>query len=179
MAHTKMPRWVMVLAAAALGCGCGGNADKARAQHAAHSQAQAGAGTAAGAAAAARAAEADLVSAVSAGNSTTPVGLKFRIQELPRVGQPLRMELVLTQQPGLEIGNMLVSLQPGDGLTLESDRSFEYLAPAPGATQRMLVTVRAQQAGLLSLGATVLVNSGNDSLARNFSIPLIATASSP
>ena len=171
-----MPGWVVVLAAAALAGGCGRSAEKARAEHEAHSQAQAGAGSAASAAAAAKAAEADLVSAVSTGNSTTPVGLRFRIQEVPRVGQPLRLELVLAQQPGLEISNMLVSLQPSDGLALESDRNFEFHAPEPGAIQRMVIVLRAEQAGLLNLGATVLVNSGNDSLARNFSIPLIAVA---
>jgi len=174
MAHLRTPRWAVVLAAAAVAGGCGRGGETARAQHAAHERAQAGAGRAVSAAAAARAAEADLVSAVSAGNAPGPVSLRFRIQEPPRVGQPLRLELVLAQQPGLEITNMLLSLQPGEGLALESDRSFEFQAPATGATQRMLVTLRADQAGLLNLGATVLVNAGNDSVARSFSIPLIA-----
>ena len=164
----------MMLAAAAPLAGCGSSADQARAQHDAHSQAQAGASRTADAAAAATAAEADMVSAVSAVASTTPVGLKFSIQEPPRVGQALRLELALAQQPGLDITSMLVSFQPGDGLLLESDNSFEFHAPAAGASQRMVVTLRAQQAGLLSLGATVLVDSGSSSLARNFSIPLIA-----
>ena len=165
---------MVALAAAASVAGCGNNADQARAQHAAHSQAQAGKERNADAAAAATAAEADMVSAVSAVASTTPVGLKFRIQQPPQVGQPLRLELALAQQPGLDISSILVSFQPGDGLLLESDHSLEFHAPAVGATQRMVVTLRAQQAGLLSLGATVLVDSGSTSLARNFSIPLIA-----
>ncbi len=69
---------------------------------------------------------------------------------------------------------MLVSLQAGDGLKLDSDRSIEFEAPAVGATQRMVVNLQAQQQGLLSLNATVLVDAGNTSLTRSFSIPLIA-----
>jgi len=118
--------------------------------------------------------DADLVSAVSAAGATTPVGLKFGLAAPPRVGQALRIDLVLAQQSGLDIDSLLLSLQPGDGLAIESERSFEFQSPPPGATQRMAVTVRAQQPGLLSLGATVLVATASGSVTRSFSIPLIA-----
>ena len=108
--------------------------------------------------------------------SAEPVGLKFRIKEPPRVDQPLHLELVLLQQPGLDINSLLVSLQPGDGLVVESDHRFEFRQPAVGASQHMLVTLRAKQLGVLNLGATVLVDAGATSLSRNFSIPLIAVA---
>ena len=163
-----------MLAVAALTAGCGRGADQARAEHEARSQAKAGAGRSADALAAANAAEADFVTAVSSVPATTPVALKFRMQQPPRVGEPLRLELVLSQEPQLEITSMLVSLQPGDGLAVLSERSFEFHAPAPGATQRMNVTLRADLPGVLSLGATVLVDSGSSSVARNFLIPLIA-----
>ena len=117
--------------------------------------------------------EEDLVSAVSSAGTAAPVNLKFRMPQPPRVGQPLVIELVLVQQPGLDIDSLLVSLQAGDGLALESDRSFEFQSPAAGATQRMTVTVRAGQAGLLNLGATVLVDTANTSVTRTFSIPMI------
>ena len=133
-----------------------------------------GADRTAGAAAAAAAAEADFVSAVSSASSASPVALKFRLQQPPRVGQPLQLELVLSQQPGVDIASMLVSLQPGDGLQLQSDHSYEFRAPGPGATQRMNVTLQADQAGVLSLGATVLVDTANTSVARYFLIPVIA-----
>ena len=171
--------WWVTLSAAALLVGCGRGADQARSQHAAHSQAKVGAERSADAVAAATAAEADLVSAVSTAHSSTPVALKFRLQQPPRVGQPLQLELVLSQEPGLDITSVLVSLQPGDGLVLQSDRSFEFHAPAPGATQRMAVTLRADQPGVLSLGATILVDAGNNSVARNFLIPLIAMPATP
>jgi hypothetical protein len=119
-------------------------------------------------------AEADLVSAVSSAGAAAPVGLKFKLDAPPRVGQALHIDLVLNQQAGLDIDSLLVSLQPGDGLAIESDHSFEFQAPPAGATQRMTVTARPQQSGLLSLGATVLIGTANGSLTRTFSIPLIA-----
>ena len=82
----------------------------------------------------------------------------------------------MVQAPGLEIDSMLMSLQPSDGLALESDRTVEFKAPAVGATQRVTVTLHADQVGLVSLGATILVDAGSNSLARVFSIPLIVVA---
>ena len=103
------------------------------------------------------------------------MGLKFKLSAPPRVGQPLRIDLELSQQPGLDIDSLLISLQPGDGLSIESNHSFEFQGPVPGARQHMTVTVRAQQPGLLNLGATVLIGTASASLTRSFSIPLIAT----
>jgi hypothetical protein len=115
-----------------------------------------------------------MVSAVSPVASATPVSLRFRLSDPPQVGRALRLDLVLLQAKGLDIDSLLVSLQPSDGLQIESDRSVEFRAPAVGATQRIVVTLRPQEPGLLSLGATVLVDSGGGSVSRNFSIPLIA-----
>ncbi len=159
-----LTRWAMALTTAMWLCGCGRDSEPRSyrvERHPAHAAQDTG--------------DADLVSAVSSAGPVGPVVLKFRVPEPPRVGQPLRLELVLTQEPGLDISHMLVSLQAGDGLQLDSDRSFEFNAPAPGATQKMVVRLQAQQQGLLSLNATVLVDAGNSSLTRNFSIPLIAT----
>jgi hypothetical protein len=164
----------MMLGTAALVSGCGASTDKARAQHDARAAAHA---DTTGAAAAAT--DADLVSAVSAVTSTTPVSLKFRFNDPPLVGQALHVQLALVQAPGLDIDSMLVSLQPSDGLQIESGHSVEYHSPAVGATQHIDVTVRPQAVGLLNVGATVLVNAGGVSLTRNFSIPLIAAAPAP
>jgi len=169
-----MARCGALLAALALAGGCGRGSDQARAEHEARLQARAGADRAGSAAAAASAAEADFVAAVSSAPSTSPVSLKFRIQQPPRVGVPLPLELVLAQEPHLEITSMYVSLLPGDGLSVLSDRSFEFRAPASGATQRMSVTLRADAPGVLGLSVTVLVDSANASVTRNFNIPLIA-----
>jgi hypothetical protein len=165
MRRARLASGVVTLLALALAMGCGrgsGSAPETAGRTSPHETAPS-----------ATRADADLVSAVSSAGSAAPVGLKFRLASPPRVDQPLSIELVLSQQPGLDIENMLVSLQPGDGLTVESDHSFEFQSPAAGATQRMTVTVRPHQEGLLSLGATVLIGTPNASLTRTFSIPLI------
>jgi len=153
----------------ALASGCGGSTDQARAQHDARAAARADTVTPAE-----TFTDADMVSAVSAVASTTPVSLKFRLDDPPLVGQVLRVELSLVQAPGLDIDSMLLSFQPGDGLQIESEHSVEFRDPAVGAIQHIDVTVRPQAPGLLNVGATVLVNAGGVSLTRNFSIPLIA-----
>jgi hypothetical protein len=166
MGHTRLVARAAALLACALAMGCGRGSDSAP---------RAGDGAARlNSASASTSAEADLVSAVSSAGAAAPVGLKFKLASPPRVGQPLRIELVLNQQAGLDIDSLLVSLQPGDGLAIESEHSFEFQSPAAGATQRMTVMVRPQQPGLLSLGATVLIGTATASLTRSFSIPLIA-----
>jgi len=157
---------VLALTAGALLGGCGRDASSGQAVRGAHT-------SHAGTVATTVSTDADLVSAVSSASALAPVSLKFGMAQPPRVGQPQRIELVLVQQPGLDIDNLLVSLQAGDGLALESDHSFEFQSPAAGATQRMSVTVRAGQAGLLNLAATVLVDTANSSVSRTYSIPLI------
>jgi hypothetical protein len=149
----------------AMGCGRGSDSAPTSAQRAArlHPTPVAASG------------EVDFVSAVSSAGAAAPVGLKFKLAEPPRVGQPLRIDLELNQQAGLDIESLLLSLQPGDGLAVESEHNFEFQAPPPGATQRMTVTVRAQEPGLLNLGATVLIGTANGSLTRSFSIPLIVS----
>ena len=156
-----------MLGTAALVSGCGASKDEARARHEAR-------GSANTTTAPAAATDVDMVSAVSAVASTTPVSLKFRLSDPPLIGQTLRVELALVQAPGLDIESMLVSLQPSDGLQVESGHIVEIQAPAVGATHHINVTLRPQESGLLNLGATVLVNAGGVSLSRNFSIPLIA-----
>jgi hypothetical protein len=174
MKPIAMARWGTMLALTVLAASCGSGADQARAEHEAHSHARASGGRTAEEIAAASAAEADFVAAVSSAPATTPVVLKFRMQQPPRVGEPLQLELALSQEPQVEISSMLVSLQAGDGLTVLSEHSFEFRAPKPGTTQRMNVTLRADSAGVLSLGATVLVDSETTSVARYFLIPVIA-----
>lgn len=166
MTSPRLAITLLVLAATGLLGGCGRDANPDPAVRRAHAPRVDGVP-------AATSTDADLVSAVSAAGAVAPVSLKFRVPQPPRVGQPTRIELVLAQQPGLDIDSLLVSLQPGDGLAVESEHSFEFQSPPPGATQRMAVTVRPGQAGLLNLGATVLIGTANASLTRSFSMPLI------
>lgn len=154
--------------------GCGKGADAARLQREARAQARAGALLANERLAAAGAEADDLVAAVSNAATETPVSLRFKLPEQPRVGQPLHLQLALAQAPGVEIDAMHVSFQPRDGLDVKSERTVEFVAPIVGATQQMQVTVLPGQAGVLGLAVTVLVDTSSSSIARSFMIPLIA-----
>ena len=166
MIRPRLVYSLVALTTSALLGGCGRDTSSGQAVRGAHS-------SRVGTVATTVSTDADLVSAVSSAGALAPVSLKFGMAQPPRIGQPQRIELVLVQQPGLDIDSLLVSIQAGEGLTLESDHSFEFQSPAAGATQRMAGTVRAGQAGLLNLGATVLVDTASSSVTRTFSIPLI------
>lgn len=154
--------------------GCTRSDDAARAQREARSQARAGALRATHRLEAAGAEADDLVAAVSNADTATPVSLRFKLPEQPRVGQPLRLQLALAQAPGVDIDVIHVSFQPREGLDVQSERSVDFVSPAVGATQQMLVTVLPRQAGVLALAVTVLVDGNSSSIARSFMIPLIA-----
>ena len=163
-----------LLGMAVLVAGCSKSDDAARLQREARAQARAGALAASNRLAAAGAEADDLVAAVSNADTATPVSLRFKLPEQPRVGQPLRLQLALAQAPGVEIDSMHVSFQPREGLDVQSEHSVEFVSPAVGATQQMMVTVLPGQAGVLGLAVTVQVDGNSSSIARSFMIPLIA-----
>ncbi len=118
--------------------------------------------------------DADMVSAVSSGGAGPPIGVKFRLETRPVVGAPAQLVLALVPTPGLEISHIHASLQPEEGLQLQSARTIDIDSPQDGATLAQDVTVVPQQEGVLSLSATVVVDYGKTSIARTYVIPLIA-----
>jgi hypothetical protein len=181
MLHCRISRPVAscLLAALALLGGCSKSNEAAREQREARAHARAGAQAATDRLAAAGAAADDLVAAVSSADSTTPVSLRFKLTEQPRVGRQLRVQLALAQAPGLEIDAMHVSLSPREGLEVQSMRTIDFIGPPIGATQQMQVDVVPSQTGVLGLAVTVLVDSAGGSIARSFTIPLIAIDPAP
>jgi hypothetical protein len=120
----------------------------------------------------------DMVSAVSAaGSATTPISMKFRLAGRPTVTAPLQVTLLLIASPDVSISHIHLSFQPGDGLQLQSDRTLDVSAVAPGTVVQQDLTVVPQQSGMLSLTATVLVDTDSQSITRTYSIPLIASDS--
>lgn len=161
-----------LLVPALLLCGCGSN--HAPGHHAASAPARSGsAGTAAN-----DSIDADMVAAVSAGGSGPPIGVKFRLESRPVVGVPAQLVLALQPTPGLEISHIHASLQPEEGLQLQSPRTFDIDDPQDGATLAQEVTVVPQHAGVLSLSAVVVVDYNAVSIARTYVIPLIAANAS-
>ena len=121
----------------------------------------------------------DMVSAVSPGGSTTPIGMKFRLQARPVVGSPLRITVALIPATNVEITHIHADFQPSEGLQLQSGRTLDINDPRSGVAFEQEVTVLPQQSGVLSLGATVVVDQDSGSIARTYTIPLIARDGTP
>jgi len=118
--------------------------------------------------------DADMVAAVSMTGSDATIGMKFRLDGRPVVGTPLQIVLALVPSANAGITHIHGSLQAGEGLQLQSQRTFDINSPQDGVTLKQEVTVVPQQDGVLSLSATLLIDFDNGSLARTYSIPLIA-----
>jgi hypothetical protein len=121
----------------------------------------------------------DMINAVSAANSTTPISVKFRIDGKPQVGQPLSVVLALIPADGVEIDHIHASFQAGEGMQLQSDRSFDVEQPTSGVPLEHALTLLPQRAGVFLLTATVEVDSDSGSIARTYSIPVISAPTSP
>ena len=120
----------------------------------------------------------EMVSAVSAaGSSTTPISMKFRLASRPTVTAPLQVTLLLIPSPDVSISHIHLSVQPGDGLQLQSERTLDVADVAPGTVVERDLTVVPQHSGVLSLTATVLIDTDSQSISRTYSIPLIASDS--
>jgi hypothetical protein len=119
--------------------------------------------------------EADMVAGVSPGGGAPPIALKFRIAGRPVVGSPVQVALALIPSPSTPISRIHVSLQTGEGLQLQSQRSFDIEAPQGGVAVEEEVTVMPQQEGVLNLSATLVIDVESGSVGRTYSIPLIAT----
>jgi hypothetical protein len=113
----------------------------------------------------------DMVTAFS--NSHGLVDLKFKITKRPAVGEPVDIELALT--PAVELERLFARFQAGDGLQIISGAETErFDHPATGVPLKHKVTVTAKQDGIFSVNAVVLADSAKESVARNYSFPLIA-----
>lgn len=116
----------------------------------------------------------DLSSAVSLSPASTLFALKFKLAAGPVVGQPCKVDLVVIPTSNVALDRVHVSLRPGDGLRLLSDESLDTSELAEGEPIRYEVTVMPDVAGVLTLGATLVVDTESSSLSRTYTIPLIA-----
>ena len=132
------------------------------------------ASTTAGAAKPSAAAQGDMVAAFSANRPQTGlVDLKFLISKRPQVGEPVEIELALT--PAVQLEGLFARFQAAEGLQLISGAETQHLEhPATGVPVGHHVTVLAKADGIYYLTAVVLADSEKESVARTFSIPIIA-----
>jgi Ser/Thr protein kinase RdoA (MazF antagonist) len=92
----------------------------------------------------------------------------------PGDGNAADREVALVTATDVAISHIRASFQPGDGLQLQAERNLDISDPGAGAVIEQELSVVPQQAGVLSLNATVVVDMDGGSLARSYSIPLIA-----
>jgi hypothetical protein len=160
----------MLLAMAALVSACGHSTQDASDAHAKHTGK-----TGATVLKPAAGIDPDMVNAVSAaGASTTPISMKFKLGARPQVTSPLQLTVLLIPSADVTINRIHVSFQPSDGLQLQSERTLDLTELTPGAPVQEELTLVPQQNGVLSLNATVLIDTDTQSISRTYSIPLIA-----
>jgi len=116
---------------------------------------------------------ADFVIAVGVDRTALPVEVRFALRKRPEVGKPVELDVQVT--PTAPLGRILTSFHADDGLTIEGGGATgETDRPEPGVAVSHALTIVAQHDGLFYVKATVLVDIGADSVARTFTIPVIA-----
>lgn len=118
---------------------------------------------------------ADFVAAVAGDKSAVPVEVRFELHGRPEIGKPVELDIQVT--PTAPLGRVVTSFHAEDGLAIEQGgAASETDRPTPGVALSRALTIVAQHDGIFYVSATVLVDLGADSVARTFTIPVIAGA---
>jgi hypothetical protein len=118
---------------------------------------------------------ADMVSAVSAGKTSSEIDLKFALRDRPVVGEPVDIDVAVI--PAHELDQIYATFNAADGLEIaKGGRMPQIQHPEPGAPISHTVTLVPQRDGIFFVSATVLADSPTDSTTHSFSIPVIAGA---
>ncbi len=116
-----------------------------------------------------------MVAAVSGDKAGVPVEVRFALRQRPEVGQPVELDVEVT--PTAPLGRLVTSFRAGDGLTIQDGGgTSESDRPVPGMPLSRALKIVARRDGIFYVNATVLVDAGADSVARTFTIPVIAGA---
>lgn len=128
-------------------------------------------------AAAAQTVRPDMVAAVSSAKGPGTVDVRFSIPARPVVGEPLDIQLSLT--PSIELERLVAHFQVPEGVQLVAGGETGQNRPAIGAEINHTLTVVPKADGIYTITAVVLTDSEQASIARTYSIPLIAGAGLP
>jgi hypothetical protein len=121
------------------------------------------------------AADTDMTAAVSSAKGNARVVVKFVLRERPEVGKATQVDLALVPQMALD--HVVASFFAEDGLTLKDGGETASLErPEPYAAIQRTLTIVPQRDGIFYVSATVVADVGAESVARTYSIPLIAGA---
>lgn len=117
--------------------------------------------------------DADMVAAVATSKTDSRVIVKFALRQKPQVGQPTEIDLALI--PQMPLDRVVESFYAEDGVALrEGADTITLDRPEPGTPVIHTLTVVPQRDGIFYVNATVLADSEAESVARIYSIPLIA-----
>lgn len=116
----------------------------------------------------------DMVRAVGDGSGRdVPVEVRFALRSRPEIGHPAKLDLQLV--PTGPLDRLVASYHAEPGLTLaQGGAPTEVPAPKPGVPIDHELKIVAERSGIFYVEATVLANSANGSVARTFTIPIIA-----
>jgi hypothetical protein len=121
-----------------------------------------------------RGAEDWMVAAVSAGKPGAPVELGFELLERPVIGKPLPIAIAVTPR-GTDIDALDVTFQSAEGVEVVAGAALgRRTRPADGQPISHEITVVPQRDGVFYVSAVALVENSTGTIARTFSIPLIA-----
>jgi hypothetical protein len=115
---------------------------------------------------------AGMVEAAAQGKSQLPVALKFDLQQRPKLGQPLDVDLAIL--PQIDAGAAGISVTGGDGLAVAPGANqIDMPAVEAGQVYRHSVQVTPAADGVVLLGLTISLKHDELIESRAFSIPLI------
>ncbi len=113
------------------------------------------------------------VAAVAGEKGDVPVEVRFELHERPEIGKPVKLDVQVT--PTAPLGRLVTSFHAEDGLDIQQGgAASETDRPVPGTALSRALTIVARHDGIFYVSATVLVDLGADSVARTFTIPVIA-----
>lgn len=120
----------------------------------------------------------DMVSAVSAAKGPALVNVKFDLGGRPVIDQPLEIRLMLI--PEQDIDKLVARFQGSASLELMSAEQTElFEKPAKGAGIPYTLKVMPKKEGVSYITVTVVADSLAQSIARQYSIPVIVPAAQP
>lgn len=122
----------------------------------------------------------DMVAAVTIakGDELLPVEVKFALRERPEVGKASELDLEMI--PSAPLDRLITVFHAEDGLNVSAGAGpAQRDRPEPGVPIPHQLTIVPERDGIFYVTATVLEDAGSESIARTFTIPVIAGAGAP
>lgn len=122
--------------------------------------------------------EADMVAAVSTGGAPGLVELRFLLPRHPQAGEAVDVEMAMI--PAVKLERLLGRFQASDGLKLVAGAETGHLEQLEaGVPLTHKVTIIPGSDGIFYISAVLLADTTRESVARNFTIPVIAGQGMP